>query len=520
MIKIIYAIIIFITSITVFGIIGLVGSDNAHSTIKYIPFERPCSSLRFGFGKNITKTGLSEQNEFNEFYVSLFGPIFNSSIPFEDYHVSMSVRKGQTLIDIFKEASLPLEDAYWAANTLGPLFGPRALRPGQRIDLEICPDKDYTPMSKFMGLRLYVNSRDFVLLKRISDKEFVAEKFQKKLTRKIILAEGVIANSLYEAFREAQVPSTVMMKFFDLYSFQVDFQRDIEEGDSFEVLYESFYDENGEWVESGKIYYLSLDLKDSLSSYYSYKTFDGSDEYFNEEGEGIKKALLKTPTSAVRISSNFGRRRHPVLGYNHSHKGVDFSSPRGTPIWAAGDGIVTYVGRIRGYGKIVKIRHNDTFSTAYAHMSKFLKGLKVGKRVKQKDIIGYVGATGRTTGPHLHYEIWKNESPVNPMALNMPSNYRLKANEWSLFQQQKGNIDGLLQAGESSKRVENLLSKKGLDELKKLEVLPSSSDLDVLDVGELVSGAEEDSSSDDVDIDGDGESDDPLELRSMGGARS
>ncbi|MBF0298975.1 MAG: M23 family metallopeptidase [Oligoflexia bacterium] len=430
---------------------------------KYIPFERPCDSYRVGF---YTKRD-------SEFYASLFGPIFNTSTPFDDYHVSLSVKKGQTLLDIFKEASLPLEEAYWVANTLGPLFGPKSLRPGQRIDLEICPDKDYTPLSNFIGLRLYVNARDFVLLKKVSDKEFVAKKFQKKLTRKIIRAEGEINYSLYSAFKEAQVPSTVMLRFFDLYSFQIDFQRDIQEGDSFELLYESFFDENGEWVDSGKIYYLSLDLKEDFTAYYLYKAFDGNDEYFNEEGEGIKKSLLKTPTSAVRISSNFGRRMHPILGYNHNHKGVDFSSPRGTPIWSAGDGVVTYVGRIRGYGKIVKIRHNDTFSTAYAHMSKFMKGLKVGKRVKQKDVIGYVGATGRTTGPHLHYEIWKNNSPVNPMTLNMPANYHLKASEWALFQEQKGNIDGLMQIGESSVSKENLLSKKELEKIKKFDLLPT-----------------------------------------------
>ncbi|MBF0312305.1 MAG: M23 family metallopeptidase [Oligoflexia bacterium] len=353
---------------------------------------------------------------------------------------SFSIQKGETLLNIFLRAYLSIKEAYWAIHVIKPLIGSHSLKLGQKVEMIFMPDAEFTPLAKFKGIKIYLDAKNFLLLERGSDGTFTASKKQKPTVRRLIRAEGAIQDSLYQTFKDNNVPSKVFATFLDLYSFEVDFQRDLKSGDQFALLYEGFFDENNELVDCGKIFFLSLQLEEKNSAYYLFKDAKGNEDYFGATGEGIKKSLLKTPTLATRISSKFGNRLHPVFGHSKFHKGIDFSTPRGTPIWAAGDGVITFMGWHGGYGRFVKIRHNGDYSTAYAHLSRFKAGLSVGGRVSQKQVIGYVGATGVTTGPHLHYEVIKNGESINPISIKLPADRKLNGSELSAFIDQKQDI--------------------------------------------------------------------------------
>ena len=270
---------------------------------------------------------------------------------------------------------------------------------------------------------------------------FSASKVEKTLNRDMARAEGVIESSLYVAGRKAGIPNRVLAELIRAYSWDVDFQRDIRSGDGFEVMYERVFDALGKQVFSGPIAFAALTLSGKRHAIYLHTTADGTRDYFDAKGRSARKALMRTPIDGARLSSGFGRRRHPVLGYNKLHRGVDFAAPRGTPIYAAGNGIIVRAGRNGAYGKYVRIRHNARYATAYAHMSGFARGLAKGKRVTQGQIIGFVGTTGRSTGPHLHYEILAGGVRTNPMKLRMPSGRKLKGAELARFQEARAGIE-------------------------------------------------------------------------------
>jgi murein DD-endopeptidase MepM/ murein hydrolase activator NlpD len=236
-----------------------------------------------------------------------------------------------------------------------------------------------------------------------------------------------------------------MLNMINLYSFDVDFQRDIRGGDKFEVLFESFYDEKGNRVKDGDVLFASLNLekKRTLDMYLNKSS--GKNEYFDAKGNSVRKSLLKTPINGARISSGFGARRHPILGYTKMHKGIDFAAPMGTPIFAAGSGTITHYGLRGGYGNFVQIRHNAEYSTGYGHASRFVKKLRLGSKIKQGETIAYVGSTGRSTGPHLHYEIIFKGKPVNPANVKSTSGLRLAGKDLKRFLESKVQIDSYLQ---------------------------------------------------------------------------
>ncbi|MEE3095102.1 MAG: peptidoglycan DD-metalloendopeptidase family protein, partial [Pseudomonadota bacterium] len=242
-----------------------------------------------------------------------------------------------------------------------------------------------------------------------------------------------IDTSLYVAGVNAGLRQATLAKLIQAFSFDVDFQRDIRRGDAFNVMYEEYRDEDGAVVKSGDILVAELTSSGKTSRLYRFETKDGFTDFYDAKGQSVRKALLRTPIDGARISSSYGMRRHPILGYNKMHKGLDFAARRGTPIFAAGNGLVEYAGRNGGYGKYVRIRHNSTFKTAYAHMHRYGKGIRKGRRVKQGQIIGYVGSTGRSTGPHLHYEVHKNGRQVNPRSIKLPSGRKLKGRELRTF---------------------------------------------------------------------------------------
>ena len=247
-----------------------------------------------------------------------------------------------------------------------------------------------------------------------------------------VYVKGTIKTSLYEAMKDAGLSDLVITEVIRIYSFDVDFQRDIYENDTFELYFTKKVNEDGKTVEIEDPEYLLLTSRGTPLKYYLFTTPDFS-EYFDEKGKGMTKSLMKTPINGARLSSGFGYRKHPILGYNKLHKGVDFAAPSGTPIFAAGNGVVEFAGKNGAYGNYVRIRHDGTFKTAYAHMKSLKKGIYDGVRVKQGDIIGYVGTTGRSTGPHLHYEIIQNGEQMNPAKLKLPSGRKLNEQELKQF---------------------------------------------------------------------------------------
>ena len=271
--------------------------------------------------------------------------------------------------------------------------------------------------------------------------------FEKKiiitnLNKKIIFKEAKILQSLYKTAIDLNVQPGIIIDFAGIYGFQVDFQRDIRKNDNFQIMYEVFEDDNGKIFETGNIIFANLKLSDVNNSLYYFSEKNNKGHY-DENGKSVKKALMKTPINGARLSSSFGMRKHPIDGYNKMHKGTDFAAPMSTPIMASGDGIITRARWCGGGGNCVKIKHNSTFETIYAHMEKFARGIKEGIRIKQGQIIGYVGSTGKSTGPHLHYEVIKNGKKINSQKLKLPSGKILKGNERKIFEVNRIKIDVL-----------------------------------------------------------------------------
>jgi murein DD-endopeptidase MepM/ murein hydrolase activator NlpD len=229
-----------------------------------------------------------------------------------------------------------------------------------------------------------------------------------------------------------------------MFSWDVDFQRDLRAGDGFETMFEEVSLEDGSGaVRGGDVLYAGLTLSGEILDAYRFEVEDGEVEYFDRTGRSLRKFLMRTPVDGARLSSGFGMRRHPILGYSRMHKGVDFAAPSGTPIYAAGAGRVVSAGRNGGYGNYIRLRHSGEYSTAYAHLSRFAKGIRAGSRIQQGQVIGYVGTTGRSTGPHLHYEILRNDAQINPLSVRQPPNTQLAGADLERFRAEVGRIDQL-----------------------------------------------------------------------------
>jgi len=271
----------------------------------------------------------------------------------------------------------------------------------------------------------------------------VSEKIINRLFKKTRLVENKIENSLYASATAAKMNPDVIVEFARIFGFEIDFQRDIRKNDRFQVLFESYYDDNDEYVKSGSIIYAFMSVNNREISLYKF----GDDEgygYFDPNGKSVEKALMKTPINGARLSSPFGLRKHPILGYNKQHNGTDFAAPSGTPIMASGSGVVVLAKWCGGGGNCIKIKHNSTYQTVYAHMKSFARGMKAGKKVRQGEIIGYVGSTGMSTGPHLHYEVIVNGKKVNSQKLKLPSGKVLKSKERQDFEIHRIKTDVLI----------------------------------------------------------------------------
>ena len=284
-----------------------------------------------------------------------------------------------------------------------------------------------------------LNNTLSIEVRKIQDNFIVSERIL-KLNKKEIVVKNIIKNNLYSSAIEKKIEPNIIVEFARVFGFEVDFQRDIRKGDWFEIYYEKFEDDNGKVRDTGKIIYASMFVNGEEINLYNFK-YNNHEEYYDIKGKSITKSLMKTPINGARLSSSFGMRKHPILGYNKMHKGTDFAAPSGTPIMASGSGTVTRARWCGGGGNCVKIKHNSTYETIYAHMKSFAKGVKEGRKVKQGQIIGYVGSTGLSTGPHLHYEVIVNGKKVNSQKLKLPSGKTLRGKEREEFELERIKID-------------------------------------------------------------------------------
>lgn len=384
-------------------------------------------------GNAATATALASLNG-DRFFMTGNAPTAQGgrAVP-ETFVKSFTVKSGDTLGRILKRAGTDGQTADAAIRALKGVFDPRALKAGQTIDVAYAPTLTPDGSDRVTGFEIPLDYATRVSVAAAPEGGFRAYEIERALQTRQVRAEGTISWSLFAAGADAGVPATVMAELVRAFSWDVDFQRDIRKDDRFEVMFERKIDEAGKPVHNGRIVFAALTLSGARKPIYLHQLKSGAWDYFDDKGQSAKKALMRTPIDGARLSSSFGNRKHPILGYTKKHSGTDFAAPQGTPIYAAGDGMVDSAGWNGGYGKYVRIRHNSEYSTAYAHMKGIKRGVGKGRRVKQGQVIGYVGTTGRSTGPHLHYEIIRRGVKVNPMRVKMPSGQKLKGQELASF---------------------------------------------------------------------------------------
>jgi len=387
------------------------------------------------------------KNKINKSYVSLINNIyFQKNLKhvldnLEPRYVIIEhiIVQGETFDKILNKHQIPESEIKKIKKNLSKKNNLNNLKTGQTIKITI----DKLENIKVINFLFPVSRTEKIQLTR----SFSSDNFEKKqiitnLDKKFIFKEGKILHSLYKTAVDLNIQVNIIIDFARIYGFQVDFQRDIRKNDYFQIIYEVFEDKNKKIHETGKIIFANLKLRGENNPLY-YFNQKGSEGHYDNNGKSAEKALMKTPINGAKLSSAFGMRKHPIDGYNKMHRGTDFAAPKGTPIMASGNGIVAKARWCGGGGYCVKIKHNSTYSTVYAHMSKFAKGIKKKVRVKQGQIIGYVGSTGKSTGPHLHYEVIKNGKKINSQTLKLPSGKILKKKNRKLFEMQKIRTDVL-----------------------------------------------------------------------------
>jgi murein DD-endopeptidase MepM/ murein hydrolase activator NlpD len=380
----------------------------------------------------------------------------------------VTLAKGETFVDALKRAGVRAEDRNDAAYAFGKIYNLRRLRPGQEFALTIgapaktlfqaVSEKD-PPPGYLLSLDFRVDAEKRITLSRNHAEGYAAKEFLTPLMTRVAAVDGRIDGSLYLSAKRQGAPDEVIAGLAQMFAYDVDFQREIFGGDEYEAIFEVRYDEAGNMVGGGEILYGRLKWRSRTKEkgYYRFETADGGGraDYFDASGESARRLLMKTPIDGARLSSGFGTRRHPILGYQKAHKGVDFAAARGTPIMAAGDGVVERAGPYGTFGNYVRIRHAQGYKTAYAHMNAVKKGVRTGVRVRQGDVIGYVGSTGRSTGPHLHYEVHLKDQPVNPQSLKIATGFELGGKELQRFKDERDRIDGMRAAHANSRSEES-----------------------------------------------------------------
>tara|TARA_B100000902_G_scaffold290739_1_gene277051 strand:- start:540 stop:1832 length:1293 start_codon:yes stop_codon:yes gene_type:complete len=394
------------------------------------------STIFFNYSKN--KSYETYNNFIDNIYLKkTLNHIVNNLEP-KYKKIKHKIKPGETFDKILENYSIKKTEITKIKNSLKKKVNLNKLNTKQIIQFSV--DKTNNKIEEFT---YQVSNTQKIYLKRnIKEDSFNEEIVSIKLNKKIVYKENLIVQSLYKAATNKKIPANTIVEFARIYGFQVDFQRDIRKNDKFQIMYEIFLNEKNQIIETGEILFANLKLSGQDNNLYYFDN-KGSEGHYDKNGKSVKKALMKTPINGARLSSPFGMRKHPIDGYNKMHRGTDFAAPMGTPIMASGDGVIKKAGWCGGGGNCVKIKHNSTYQTVYAHMSKFARGIKPGVRVKQGQTIGFVGSTGKSTGPHLHYEVIVNGKKVNSQKLKLPSGKILKGKERKLFETNKIKLDVL-----------------------------------------------------------------------------
>tara|TARA_Y100000389_G_scaffold62846_1_gene58946 strand:+ start:209 stop:1555 length:1347 start_codon:yes stop_codon:yes gene_type:complete len=391
------------------------------------------SSFVYSIDKE-NKNNLEEITKSSEFYSLTEYVASKINSPYEE--VSYVIKNNDTMEKILKNFNIKNSDI---KNISAKLKEKKFSNIYSGRKLSLIYKKLENNSNTVVNLVYPVNNISSIEIRKVQNSFTIKENIL-QLYKKEVVIKNIIKNNLYSSAVDAGVEPNIIVEFARIYGFEVDFQRDIRKGDWFEILYEKFIDDNNKIRDTGKIIYASMFVNGEEINLYNFKDSDG-DEYYNIKGKSITKSLMKTPINGARLSSSFGMRKHPILGYNKMHKGTDFAAPSGTPIMASGSGTVTRARWCGGGGNCLKIKHNSTYETIYAHMKSFAKGIREGKKVRQGQVIGYVGSTGMSTGPHLHYEVIVNGKKVNSQRLKLPSGKTLKGENREKFELERIKID-------------------------------------------------------------------------------
>lgn len=360
----------------------------------------------------------------------------------ENRENTLSVKSGDTLLNILTDLGLEYKIANEIFMATKKVYDPRNLKAGQKLQINMTWNLPEDKLIAVNSISTQIRSGESIVIERNEAGEYVAEVQKENLIEEIESANGTINGSLAAAMGKQNVPARIVANFINIFSYSVDFRRDIKKGDQFEIIYQNYITADGEVVKNGNILFASLTLGKNKIDLYRFKDKSGNVDYYDAKGYAMKKTLSRKPISYqnARISSPFGRRRHPIYKDYRVHWGVDYAAPRNTLIYAAGDGVVQIAKYNGGYGNYIRIRHNSEYATAYGHMQKFAKGIRPGVRVKQGQVIGYVGSTGRSTGPHLHYEVIKNGKRVNPLTIKAAASENLRGKNLVRFKHQVAQI--------------------------------------------------------------------------------
>ncbi len=358
----------------------------------------------------------------------------------------VSVQRNETLSSVLDRLGASREEANGAVFAASQITDLRNMRPGDDVTAWMETDPS-TGGVKLSGISLRPEVERQVLVSRGLDGAWTTHELKTEMSAGYNFVAGDIETSIYETALSLGAGDQQVVDYATIFGYDIDFQREMQPGDHFEFLYETFDDERGAEVKAGNMLMASLEGAALTKNFYRYKpSDDGIVDYFDDQGQSAKKFLMKTPINGARLSSGFGNRRHPILGYTKMHKGTDFAAPRGTPIYAAGNGVVERAGPYSTFGNYIRIQHANGYETAYAHMNGFAKGIRRGSHVRQGEVIGYVGTTGQSTGPHLHYEVYISGKPMNAMTLKLPTGRKLAGAQLEAFKSEKARIDAIRDA--------------------------------------------------------------------------
>ena len=382
--------------------------------------------------ENLAQKNIKTDSFLNTKELDIIKEFFFKKINSPFFNINYEIKNGDSIQKILKKFKIPNNQIQNVIEQYKKYSNPNKLLAGDNIDIVIEKklSVEENSISKFS---IPISKSTTVEIIKNEENKITSKKIITRLYKKQVLAENIILDNLYSSATKAGVNPDTIVEFARIFGFEIDFQRDIRKKDYFKIVYDKYFDEYDQFVKSGSILYAYMSVNGREITLYKF----GKDKdygYFDINGKSVEKALMKTPINGARLSSSFGMRKHPILGFNKMHKGTDFAAKEGTPIMASGSGTVVLAKWCGGGGNCIKIKHNSTYKTIYAHMRNFAKGIKVGKKVKQGQIIGYVGSTGMSTGPHLHYEVLINNKKVNSQTLKLPSGKILKNNERQLFE--------------------------------------------------------------------------------------